>query len=190
MPSDELIIEQTKAWVSSIVVGENFCPFARKEVERDTIRYRVVGDKHDKEALENALVALIAECKCLDENDSIETTVIIYSEGFSDFQAFLELLELANNLMADKDYEGVYQLASFHPDYCFADALDDDPANYTNRSPYPALHLIREESIACVLEGIDDPERIPARNVRYAREKGLAYMQEKLKACSVKREQR
>jgi len=188
MPSDDLIIDQTKAWVSSVVVGDNFCPFARKEMENNTIRYRVIGDKNDKDALETGLMALMAECKTLDENDAVETTILVYSEGFSDFQDFLALLELANNLMAEKGYEGVYQLASFHPDYCFADSTDDDPANYTNRSPYPALHLIREESIERVLEGIDNPERIPERNVRYAREKGLAYMQDKLKACSIKRD--
>lgn len=187
MSSDALIIEQTKSWISSIVVGENFCPFARKEMENDTIRYRVIGEKNDKDALENALIALMAECQLLDDNEAIETTVLIYSEGFSDFQTFLMLLELANNLMADKGYEGVYQLASFHPDYCFADAVDEDPANYTNRSPYPALHLIREDSIERVLEGIDNPERIPERNIRHAREKGLAFMQDKLKACSIKK---
>lgn len=188
MPSDEIIIEQIKSWVSSVVVGDNFCPFARKEMENNTIKYVVVGDKGDKEALETALMALMAECKTLDEHDEIETTLLVLSEGFADFQDFLGLLELANNLMAEKDYEGVYQLASFHPDYCFADATDDDPANYTNRSPFPALHLIREESIEQVLEGIDNPERIPERNIRYAREKGLAYMQKKLKACSIKRD--
>lgn len=187
MSSDALIIEQTKSWISSIVVGENFCPFARKEMENDTIRYRVIGEKNDKDALENALIALMAECQLLDDNEAIETTVLIYSEGFSDFQTFLMLLELANNLMADKGYEGVYQLASFHPDYCFADAVDEDPANYTNRSPYPALHLIREDSIERVLEGVDNPERIPERNIRHAREKGLAFMQDKLKACSIKK---
>ena len=187
MPSDNVVIDQTKAWVSSVVVGDNFCPFARKEMENNTIRYRVISDKDDKLALENGLMALLAECKALDDDEAIETTILIYSEGFDAFDHFLELLELANNLMAEKGYEGVYQLASFHPDYCFADASDDDPANYTNRSPYPALHLIREESIERVLEGVDNPERIPERNVRFAREKGLAYMQEKLKACSITR---
>lgn len=189
MSSDEIIIGRTKDWVSSVVVGENFCPFARKEVENNAVRYRVIGSKNDKDLLENGLMALMAECKTLDDTDAIETTILIYSEGFADFQAFLELLELANALMDEKGYEGIYQLASFHPEYCFADATADDPANYTNRSPYPALHLIREESIERVLEGIDEPERIPERNVRHARQKGLAYMHDKLKACSVKREE-
>ncbi len=186
MSSDQLVVSQMKKWVSSVVIGENFCPFARKEMENDTIRYSVVGDKDEKVALEDGLMALMTECKVLDKDAAVETTLLIYSEGFNEFQTFLALLELANDLMADKGYEGVYQLASFHPDYCFADATDDDPANYTNRSPYPALHLIREASIERVLKDVENPEGIPERNIRYAREQGLKVMQEKLNACSIK----
>lgn len=197
MLSDEQVIEHTKAWVLSVVVGDNFCPFAKKEVDNDTVRYCVVGNRdkvrngeelrsgQKEAALENGLMALIAECKRLDDDAEIETTIVIYPSGFSDFQNFLSLTEVANSLLAENGYEGIYQLASFHPEYCFADSTDDDPANYTNRSPYPALHLIREESIERVLEGISNPERIPERNVRYAREKGLQRMREKLLACSV-----
>lgn len=188
MPSDQVVVDQIKAWVASVVVGDNFCPFARKEMENDTIRYVVVRSQKQQDVLESALMALMSECKALDSCEAIETTILVYADGFTDFQDFLGLLDLANDLMAQKGYEGVYQLASFHPDYCFADATDDDPANYTNRSPFPALHLIREASIERVLEGIDNPERIPERNVRFAREKGLAYMQEKLKACAITRD--
>ncbi|WP_250656719.1 DUF1415 domain-containing protein [Alkalimarinus coralli] len=191
MLSDEQVIEHTKAWVSSVVVGDNFCPFARKEVDNDTVRYCVARCMNEgsvgqeESALENGLMALIAECIKLDDDAEIETTIVIYPSGFSDFQGFLSLTEIANSLLAANGYEGIYQLASFHPEYCFADSIGDDPANYTNRSPYPALHLIREESIERALEGISNPERIPERNVRYAREKGLQRMREKLLACSI-----
>ena len=86
-------------------------------------------------------------------------------------------MEIANDLMFEQGYEGVYQLASFHPDYCFADSEADDPANYTNRSPYPMLHLIREQSIEKALALYKKPESIPETNVQLARELGLKKMQ-------------
>ncbi len=178
MCTDEVIISQTREWVSTVVIGDNFCPFAKKEMVNNSIRYVVCT-----QTLEDMLVTLISECKHLDNTPSTETTLLIYPEGFSEFQVFLELVAIADNLMADQGYEGVYQLASFHPDYCFADSSTDDPANYTNRSPYPTLHLIREESIERALQDIQNPEKIPERNVRYAREKGLSAMQAKLSAC-------
>jgi len=178
MCTDELVISQTREWVSTVVIGDNFCPFARKEMVNNTIRYVVCSH-----SLDDTLMALMSECKNLDDTPATETTLLIYPKGFDDFQIFLELVTLANNLMADQDYEGTYQLASFHPDYCFAGSSEDDPANYTNRSPYPTLHLIREESIERVLQDIQNPEKIPERNVRYAREKGLSAMQARLSAC-------
>ena len=182
MHSDDVIIAHTKEWVSAVVIGDNFCPFARKEMVNNSIRYVVCS-----EVLEDTLVALISECKTLDDAPSTETSLLIYPKGFDDFKVFLELTALADNLMADQGYEGVYQLASFHPDYCFADSSKDDPANYTNRSPYPTLHLIREESIERVLQDIENPEKIPERNIRYARDKGLSAMQAKLNACMQKK---
>lgn len=178
MHTEEVIIAHTREWVSSVVIGDNFCPFARKEMVNNSIRYVVCS-----EVLEDTLMALVSECKTLDDSAATETTLLIYPQGFDDFQVFLELVAIADNLMADQGYEGVYQLASFHPDYCFAGSSKDDPANYTNRSPYPTLHLIREDSIEHVLQDIENPEKIPERNVRYARDKGLSVMQAKLNAC-------
>jgi len=178
MCTDEVVISQTREWVSTVVIGDNFCPFARKEMVNNTIRYVVCSH-----SLDDTLMALMSECKNLDDTPATETTLLIYPKGFDDFQTFLELVTLADNLMAGQDYEGTYQLASFHPDYCFAGSSEDDPANYTNRSPYPTLHLIREESIERVLQDVQNPEKIPERNVRYAREKGLSAMQARLSAC-------
>jgi len=178
MCTDEVVISQTREWVSSVVIGDNFCPFAKKEMVNNTIRYVVCSP-----SLENTLMTLMSECKHLDDTPTTETTLLIYPKGFDDFQAFLELVTLADNLMSDQGYEGDYQLASFHPDYCFADSSADDPANYTNRSPYPTLHLIREKSIERALQDIQNPEKIPERNVRYARDKGLDVMRAKLSEC-------
>ena len=179
MNEEPTIIKQTRCWVKSVIVEHNFCPFARRELERDSIRYSI---NHDTD-LEPALQAVIDECVYLNENDATETTLLVFAEGFKDFGDYLDLVELAQDLLADQGYEGIYQIASFHPDYCFADAELDDAANYTNRSPYPMLHLIREASMEKALAHYPEPEKIPERNVEYARELGLEEMQRQLEAC-------
>ncbi len=83
---------------------------------------------------------------------------------------------MSEKILKQKGYEGIYQVASFHPLYLFEGSVENDPANYTNRSVYPMLHLLREESIDKALENYKDPESIPERNILFAREKGLAYM--------------
>ncbi len=179
LPDDQTIIAQTRAWVKNVVVGCNFCPFASREVQRDSIHYEVIRS----EAMENGLEAVLRECRRLDEDTAIETTLLIFPGAFAEFEDFLELLELGEDLLLEHDYEGIYQIASFHQDYRFADAPADDPANYTNRSLYPMLHLLREASLDRVLENYPDPEGIPERNIDFARQKGLAYMQLLRDAC-------
>ena len=176
---NQIVVNQTYCWVKSVIIKHNFCPFARRELERNSIRYCVNRDTE----LEPALQAVIDECICLDDNKNTETTLLIFSEGFSDFDDYLDLVELAQDLLADQGYEGIYQLASFHPNYCFEGAEQDDVANYTNRSPYPMMHLIREASMEKALESYPEPEKIPERNVEYARELGMEEMQRQLEAC-------
>ncbi len=173
MPSTEAIILQTKQWITDVVVGCNFCPFAARELKRGTIHYEVVEAAGRKEALE-ALVTLFSK---MDEDNTIETSLLILPSGAASFTAYLQLLDLAETLLDDEGYEGIYQLASFHPAYIFAGVSNDDPANYTNRSPYPMLHLLREESVTKAIESYPDVDDIPQRNIDFATKKGLAYMQ-------------
>ncbi|SHE98716.1 hypothetical protein SAMN02745148_01523 [Modicisalibacter ilicicola DSM 19980] len=163
-------LDQTRAWVERFVVAHDICPFARRELERDSIRYVMAS----AENLEEALLALIDECRRLDDDPSIETTLLVLPNGVEDFDDYLDLLGLAEGLLEDQGYEGVYQLASFHPDYCFHGVDEDDPANYTNRSPHPMLHLLREASIERVLASFAHPERIPERNAALLRGMGRA----------------
>ena len=179
MPEDSIIIEQTRKWVNEVVIGCNFCPFAAKEVKQDKVRYRVLGNKTANEVAE----ILLEEAQLLDKETGIETTLLILSGCFEDFDDYLDLVTLAEKIVQRNNYEGIYQVASFHPDYCFEGADETDAANYTNRSPYPMLHLLREESIEKVLERFPDPESIPERNINWAREKGLAYMRALRAAC-------
>lgn len=176
MVDESLAIDQTRRWVSDVVVGDNFCPFARREVVSNRVRYIIV----DTGSIEELMLSVLQECHILDENEEVETTLLILPEGLENFEDYLSLLELAEGQLEASGYEGTYQLASFHPEYCFDGAEDDDPANYTNRSPYPTLHLIREASIEKVLQGVQNPDDIPERNALYARQLGLEAMRRKL----------
>ncbi len=177
--NDSVIIEQTKKWIKSVVIDLNFCPFAAKALLKKSIHYNVLVNAD----LENSLETLIKEMHYLDTNEDIETSFIILPNSFSDFNDYLDLVSVADELIADEGYEGIYQLASFHPDYCFEGASNDDAANYTNRSVYPMLHLLREESITKALSLYKHPELIPENNIKLAREKGLQYMQMLRAAC-------
>jgi hypothetical protein len=173
------VINQTIAWIKSVVIGCNFCPFAAKAMVQKSIRYVVLEDT----TREKTLDAVLDELHLLDKTSDVETTLIIFPNHYSDFHSYLALVAAAEKLITRHDYEGTYQVASFHPEYCFAGSDSDDPANYTNRSIYPMLHLLREESITNALKHYKDPEGIPERNVAYSKEKGLAYMQLLRAAC-------
>ena len=172
-------IEQTQKWLEDVIVGHNFCPFAKREVIRESIHYEVV----EQQDIESCLEALILNCEAMDETPSTETSLLILPNGFSNFEDYLDLLDISERLLEARRYEGIYQLASFHPNYCFDEAASDDPANYTNRSPYPMLHLLREDSIEENLKNINDPEDIPRNNIERARSIGLETLEKQLENC-------
>ena len=180
--SENEIISTTRCWVEQVIIGMNFCPFAKQVFLNERIHFQTENSK----GIESCLQSLISECRRLDENENIETTLLVFSQTFQHFDDFLDLIEIANALLCDMGYEGVYQLAHFHPDYCFEGSDDSDPANYTNRSPWPTLHLIREASIEKVLKHFPEPEKIPERNVEYARELGINKFKALLNSCSKK----
>lgn len=176
---EEEIILHTRTWIERVVIGLSFCPFAAKPFQENRIRYVVLRDGD----LQTILEQVIREAYYLDEQSETETTLIILPHLFPDFLDYLDMLDLAEQLLVDQDYEGIYQVASFHPQYLFADTTPEDPANFTNRSPYPMLHLIREDSITRVLAQYPDPENIPERNRTVARSKGLIAMMALREAC-------
>jgi hypothetical protein len=116
------------------------------------------------------------QCKKMETDSVIETSFLILPIGYENFDSYLSMIEGMEELLVDEGYEGIYQLASFHPSYCFEGSSDTDPANYTNRSPYPMIHIIREESVSKVLSTYPDADNIPIRNIEFARQKGLQYM--------------
>ena len=168
----EQVIDRTKKWIIDVVIGCNFCPFAASVVKQQTIFYKVEENKE----LETCLASFLLEMERLDNDPAIETSFLIFPNAFQQFDDYLDLISLAEELLKRKGYEGIYQVASFHPLYLFANSDENDPANYTNRSIYPMLQLLREESIDKALANYKDPESIPVRNINFAKEKGLAYM--------------
>lgn len=179
MLTEEQVIAQTKKWISDVVIGCNFCPFAAPVMKQDKIHYRVSFQTQ----LSTCMNDLSEELSRLNSNSVIETGFLIFPNAFARFNDYLHAVAYAENRLKKNGYSGVFQLASFHPAYFFAGSRPDDAANYTNRSPYPMLHLLREESITKALENFSEPENIPLRNVQFAREKGLVYMKMLRDSC-------
>jgi len=171
---EQTIVAQTKSWLQEVVIGLNFCPFAKPVFEQDKIHYHVSTAR----AFEDCLEDLIAEAEYLEANTPIETSLLIFPDALEDFEEFLDALEVAEALMTAQGYEGIYQLASFHPQYCFEGSDETDAANYTNRSPFPMLHLIREASLEqALLHYKNDVNLIPETNMQLARKLGVEKMQ-------------
>jgi len=179
MTTPEQVIAQTKKWITDVVIGCNFCPFAARVVKQQTVFFKV----ETATATNICLETFLQEIKRLDNDDTIETSLLIFPDTFKNFNDYLDLVSVAEKLLKQYKYNGIYQLASFHPGYRFAGAPDNDAANYTNRSVYPMLHLLRESSIDKALEHFDDPEGIPERNIHFARTKGIIYMKMLRDSC-------
>jgi hypothetical protein len=174
------VIDATRRWISSIVIGLNLCPFAQRVFSTDKIRY-VVSDAHDDAAL---LKDLADELELLAASSSagIETTLLIHPHVFADFLDYNDFLGDAEGLVSDLDFEGTIQIASFHPQYQFAGTEPGDVENYTNRSPYPMLHLLREAIISEVAADPEELLEIPRRNIETLRCMGKEKILEMLKA--------
>ena len=179
MPEAATVIAQTKKWLSTIVIGHGLCPFAKSEFDTGRIHYAVIKEA----ALDIQMAALLAELEALDQDEARETCLLIFPNAFIDFEDYLDGLALANDLLKEQNYEGIYQLASFHPEYIFNGAAPNDPANYTNRAPYPMLHILREASVERSLKNYPNPEKIPARNIHIMQALGLSTVKEKLSKC-------
>ena len=174
----ELIIAQTKKWIVDVVIGCNFCPFALREIKKESIFFEVI--EGNKAAVLKALLTAFAK---MNTDAGVETMFLLLPQNFGRFADYLKLVQAAEALTRKEGYEGSYQVASFHPDYLFAGSSMNDAANYTNRSPYPMLHILREESVSRAVDTYPDTLKIPEKNTAFARGKGLAYMQRLRAAC-------
>ncbi len=161
-------IAETERWLERIVIGLGICPFAKSVFVAKTIRYLVC----EPQSVAALLEELLEELHYLDSHAEVSTTLLIYPEGLENYEEYLDVLAAAGERLANEDYEGTYQLASFHPDYVFDGCDPEDAANLTNRAPYPILHILREDQMEAVLATHPAPEKIPERNVKTCRELG------------------
>jgi len=179
--SNETIIARTRCWIERVVVELNVCPFARKPYEGGQVRY-VVSAANQPEDL---LAEVQRELELLRATDAgkIETTVLIHPAVLNDFLDYNDFLGVVDGLIEEAGYQGEFQVASLHPHYQFAGTEPDAAENYTNRSPYPILHLLREAELARAIAGYVRPDKIPERNIRTLEKLGAARMREILDEC-------
>jgi hypothetical protein len=167
---DDAVIAQTKLWLEKAVIGLNLCPFAKGVHIKDQIRYFVSHATTPEELIKD----LMAELEVLAEvnPDKIDTTLLIHPFVMQDFLDYNDFLEVADATLEELDLDGILQVASFHPQYQFEDAAPDDIDNYTNRSPFPTLHLLREDSIDMAVEAFPEAEQIYEKNMQTLRALG------------------
>jgi len=170
MPSHDVVIDDTRRWLTRAVIGLNLCPFAKAVEVKQQIRF-VVSDATDAEGV---VQDLARELEFLAEADpeAVDTTLLMLPVALADFMDFNDFLDVADALLVELQLDGILQVADFHPDYQFADAEPDDVANCTNRAPYPTLHLLREASIDRAVEAFPDAADIYETNIRTLRALG------------------
>jgi len=167
---NEQAIDATKIWLEHFVIKHNFCPFAVKPFRDKRIRFVSYPVSSEQELADK----LIDEIQLLKDADpkEIETTLVIAPLILADFMDYNQFLDVVDSIIDELKVESIIQVASFHPDYQFADLGKDDVRNYTNRSPYPMFHLIREDSIEKAREMMDT-ESIPDRNMDLLMDLGI-----------------
>ncbi|MBS7455619.1 DUF1415 domain-containing protein [Coralloluteibacterium stylophorae] len=171
-PDDSAVLAATRTWLERAVIGLNLCPFARAPLVRGRLRM-AVSRATDEDALLGDLDAELALLRDADP-ERVETTLLIHPCVLRDFEAYNAFLDIADLAVRMQGLEGVVQVASFHPDYRFADAAPDAIENHSNRSPHPILHLLRESSVDAAVAAVPDTDAIYERNIQTLRRLGHA----------------
>jgi len=172
-------VEITQRWLERIVIDLNLCPFAKRDYLQN--RVRIIESPALNEEL--LLQDLMVELALLNRQDDIETTLLIAPHVLQKFDDYNQFLVFVDTLLIEMKLEGVFQIASFHPHYQFADTAIDDVENYTNRAPYPLLHILREDSLDKAIDQHTNTKIIPEDNIELMRSLGSAHMQKLLDSC-------
>lgn len=169
--AQDTIISQTQDWLTQAVIGLNLCPFAKSVHVKEQIRY-VVSEAETPEAL---LEDLINELTILRDTDpeQLDTTLLIHPKVLGDFEEYNDFLDVVDAAVEEMELDGELQVASFHPQYQFEGTEPDDIENYTNRTPYPTLHLLRESSIERAVDSFPDAADIYETNMETLRKLGI-----------------
>jgi hypothetical protein len=172
MASDDDVLAATRRWLEEAVIGLNLCPFAKSVYVKNQVRIVVSRARHIDAFLDD----LDRELELLKTTpaEEVETTLLVHPTLFPDFLVFNDFLNVADEVLVEHELEGVVQIAPFHPDFVFEGEPDGDMSHYTNRSPYPTLHLIREEGLGKAIDSYGDTDEIYERNIEVLRKLGPA----------------
>jgi hypothetical protein len=170
-PNSQIVIDDTRVWLERAVIGLNLCPFAKSVHVKGQVHYAVSAARNAAQLRED----LVRELQALMAEDALvrDTTLLIAPDCLADFLDFNDFLEQADQTLADLELDGVLQIAALHPLFQFAGTDVDDITNFTNRSPYPTLHLLREESVDRAVAAFPDAESIFEKNMQTLEELGL-----------------
>lgn len=175
-------IQAVQQWVKTIVIDLNLCPFAADVYMRNAVRFKC----SEATSAETLLLHLHDELLFISQEDQIETTLLIHPYVLNDFDAYNQFLQYADDLLDEMKLSGQFQIASFHPDYQFADSEFNDVDNFTNRSPYPILHILDEQQLENAIATYPDTTNIPERNKKLMQKIGAEKMKGLLQACFTK----
>lgn len=172
MVSDDDVLAATRRWLEEAVIGLNLCPFAKSVYVKNQVRIVVSRARHIDAFLDD----LDRELDLLKTTpaEEVETTLLVHPTLFPDFLVFNDFLNVADEVLVEHELEGVVQIAPFHPDFVFDGEPEGDMSHYTNRSPYPTLHLIREEGLGKAIDSYGDTDEIYERNIDVLRKLGPA----------------
>ena len=179
--SSHPVLRATQKWIDEVVVGLGFCPFASASIKAGGLRLELCATTE----IEDLCSLLVDELVFLQsqKGETYDSTLLVHPNLLSDFAVFNEFLGMCEDILAGLSLEGVFQIASFHPRYCFADADENDIGNYTNRSPYPMLHILREASVTEAVADHVDPAGIPQKNIQTLTTLSVAEMEAMLQGC-------
>ena len=170
MSETQKTINQARRWIEDAVIGLNLCPFAKSVYQQNKIRFIV----SNSEQVDRLMHELYQQCQYLIETPGIETTLLIIPYQLKEFAEFNQMLDQVDALIEEYEWSGVFQIASFHPKYQFHNTSIEDRENWTNRSPFPILQILRETGVENALSGHPDPNRIPENNIRRLTEMDLS----------------
>jgi len=165
LSANQIIISCVNRWIEAAVIGLELCPFAKSVYRQNRLRC-VISESRQTDVL---MLDLYQQCKYLIETPEIETTLLIIPFQLQEFSAFNQILDQVDALLEAYGWRGIFQIASFHPKYQFDNTGIDDRENWSNRSPYPILHILRESSVEQALSSHANPDQIPETNIQRLR---------------------
>ncbi len=180
-PSPQQVMEETRCWVETMVIGLNLCPFAARPWNAGQVHIEI-SQARDDETLYQHFLAELNQLLTTDA-DILATTLLVAPYHLHDFNDYLDFADMAQQAISEAELDGVFQLATFHPDYLFEGEPVDAASHFTNRSPYPTLHLIREEQVEAAIASHPDAESIPAHNIDKLEALGIPGIMERLHPC-------